>query len=50
MCARGTMLAVAATGLEFNRKTGCLLAAAFGRGMWRMAYGPCTNFRFVALV
>lgn len=34
--ARGTMPAVAVTGLEFNKKTGYLLAATFGRGIWRM--------------
>ncbi len=36
--ARGTMPAVAVTGLELNRKTGYLLAATFGRGIWRMRY------------
>lgn len=34
--ARGTMPAVAVTGLEFNRKTGYLTAGTFGRGLWRM--------------
>ncbi len=34
--ARGTMPAVAVTGLELNKKTGYLLAATFGRGIWRM--------------
>jgi photosystem II stability/assembly factor-like uncharacterized protein len=34
--ARGTMPAVAITGLEYNKKTGYLLASTFGRGIWRM--------------
>jgi WD40 repeat protein len=34
--ARGDMPAVAVTGLEFNKKTGYLTAATFGRGLWRM--------------